>query len=139
MPELWGVLAPILVTDALNPALLAAVVFALGTTRPLSASTMMLIGHTIAYFISGIVLVVALDRIVEFIENPEPWHYGVSGLVGAVLVWFFVQSSRSDVKPSERKVSDVSELRPMAAFSIGAVVNLTGLPSRLRTRAGTGL
>ena len=68
--------------------------FCPGTTRPLSASTMMLIGHTIAYFISGIVLVVALDRIVEFIENPEPWHYGVSGLVARF--WFGFSFNRRD-------------------------------------------
>lgn len=128
MLELWGILTPILITDALNPVLLAAIVYALGTTRPFVASSMMLTGHTAAYLVSGIVLALALDQIISVFENPKPWHFAAGGLIGIVLVVLAVASLRSREKPSEKEASTASDVRPWSAFTIGAMVSMTGLP-----------
>lgn len=128
MLELWGILVPILVTDVMNPVLLAGVVYALGTPRPFVAASSMVAGHTLLYFVAGIVLALALDPILEYLENPEPWHYGVSGVIGAALLVFGIQSIFAKEKPSERKISDADTIGPIAALGIGAVINLAGLP-----------
>ncbi len=128
MSDLWTVLAPILITDALNPTLLAAIVFTLGAAQPFRTSSMVLIGHTMTYLVGGMMLVALLDPIVEFILHPEPWHYFVSGLIGCVLIGCFVQTLRAPQKPADRLDSGTSELGFVQAFNLGAVVSVTGLP-----------
>jgi hypothetical protein len=52
MLELLPALVPILLVDILKPVLFAMLVFAAGSNRPISNSTAMLVGHTLAYFVA---------------------------------------------------------------------------------------
>jgi hypothetical protein len=58
--SLWAVLIPILVADVLNPALLAAMIFALGTPAPFRNALALLLGHTVTYLVMGVALGVLL-------------------------------------------------------------------------------
>lgn len=54
MLELLLVLVPIVIVDAMNPVLAAAVIFALGTRRPYRAASWALLGWFALYFPAGI-------------------------------------------------------------------------------------
>ena len=62
MNELWAILIPILITDILNPVLLAATAYALGTASPFRSAFFLILGHTATYFLAGIVLALAVRR-----------------------------------------------------------------------------
>ena len=93
MGSLILILIPILLSDVINPVLLAAMVFALGSKRPLLNANAVLFGWLSLYFIAGIVLALGLESISEFLANPRPmifisrrwWGFYSSGLPCAVL------------------------------------------------------
>ena len=56
MLEFWAVGLPILLVDVANPVLLAMVLLALATDRPFLNSIMLILGHTLAYFLAGVAI-----------------------------------------------------------------------------------
>ena len=63
MLELLVYLVPVVIVDAMNPVLAAAVIFALGTRKPYSAALWVLSGWFVVYFVAGIGLAVGLERV----------------------------------------------------------------------------
>jgi len=87
MLELSALLLPFLLTDIVNPVLLAFMVYAAGTDRPLANSSATLLGHTAAYLAFGIILALALEPITDRLSNPKPLDYGLGLLIGLLLLW----------------------------------------------------
>ncbi|MFW2405965.1 MAG: GAP family protein [Gammaproteobacteria bacterium] len=125
MTELIGTLIPILLTDVVNPVLFAFMVYAVGTDRPFLNSGALLIGHTVAYFIAGVILAIWLEAIMDRLNSAEPADYGASVVIGALLVWFAFRS-RSDT--GKRPENTEPPLTPVASFFYGAIVNFIGIP-----------
>lgn len=125
MTELIGTLIPILLTDVVNPVLFAFMVYAVGTDRPLSNSSALLIGHTTAYFTAGVILAIWLEAIMGRLKSPEPVDYGISVVIGTLLVWFAFRS-RSDT--GKRPEDNEPALTPLSSFFYGAIVNFIGIP-----------
>ena len=125
MTELIGTLIPILLTDVVNPVLFAFMVYAVGTHRPLLNSSALLIGHTVAYFTAGVVLAIWLESIMARLNSPEPVDYGISVVIGTLLVWFAFRS-RSDT--GKRPEDNEPDLTPASSFMYGAIVNFIGIP-----------
>ena len=86
MIELIFKLIPILVTDVINPVLLAAVIFALGSNRPYLNSLTILLGWLTVYMISGIILALGLEAITGYLSNPRPIDYWIGIIVGIALI-----------------------------------------------------
>jgi threonine/homoserine/homoserine lactone efflux protein len=128
MIELLPRLIPLLIVDVLNPVLFALMIVAVGTGRPLANSTAFLAGHTVAYFISGIIIALGLDQITARLENPHPVDFVFELLIGLFLLWAALASR--DGKASEAK-KPTSELKPTYCFGYGAVVNFIGIPFAL--------
>lgn len=129
MLQLWTVLIPILLTDIVNPVLFTFMVYAAGTDRPVINSIAVLLGHTIAYVIFGLALALAFDIIMDRLANPEPIDYGLSLLIGILLLWaaWRMRGDKQQQKPAPR----VEQLTPIKAFGIGAIINIIGLPFAL--------
>ncbi|MBT8442585.1 MAG: GAP family protein [Gammaproteobacteria bacterium] len=128
MVELAGTLFAILLTDVVNPVLFAFMVYAVGTDRPLLNSFSLLLGHTTAYFVAGVVLAIWLESLTERLANPEPYDFGVSLILGVVLLWFALRSREDTGKRPDDKEPP---LTPVASFFFGAVVNFIGIPFAL--------
>lgn len=122
---LWAVLVPILVADVLNPVLLAAVIFELGSRRPLVASTALLLGHTAAYLVAGIVLDLGIESVELRLRNPEPIDFAIELVLGVGLLWVGVGMVRG--KSAERGFGE-ADRGLLASFGMGSVVNFIGLP-----------
>jgi cytochrome c biogenesis protein CcdA len=129
MLELWGVLVPILLADIVNPVLFAFMVYAVGTDRPIGNSIAVLLGHTVAYLVFGIALAFAFETISRRLSNPEPLDFGIGLLVGVLLLWVAWQSHGGNGQ--ETSGPSVERLTPPKAFSIGAIINIVGLPFAL--------
>lgn len=129
MLQLWAVLIPILLTDIVNPVLFAFMVYAVGTDRPVSNSIAALLGHTVAYLTFGLVLALAFDIITDRLANPEPIDYGLSLVIGVLLLWaaWSLRGDKQQKKPAPR----VEQLTPIKAFGMGAIINIVGLPFAL--------
>ena len=63
---------PILLADAVNPVLFAAVVVAAGSHQPCAAGLAMILGHTAAYFAVGVAIVYGLADLVARWFSPLP-------------------------------------------------------------------
>ena len=129
MLELWVILTPILLADVVNPVLFAFMVYAVGTDRPLSNSISALLGHTAAYLSFGIILALSFNIIKAGLANPKPVDYIISLIVGILLLWV---AWRSRSKTADKKDKpQVEELTPLKSFTIGAIINIIGLPFAL--------
>lgn len=128
MIEAIPILAPILVADVVNPVLFAFMIYAAGFDRPILTSTMLLLGHTAAYFAAGIAISFGLDVVLDRLMNPKPIDYGISFIVGLGLIWLAIPSAR---KPEPKKPEEVQVVNPLYAFGFGAVVNFVGIPFAL--------
>lgn len=128
MTDLWLVLIPILLTDVANPVLFALLVYLAGADRGTLLSSMALLGHTAAYFSSGVLIALVYDQLTEFIANPGPVSYGLGGLVGLLLLWVAWLSGGEET-PSE--TSGEPPVSTGAAFVTGAIVNFVGIPFAL--------
>ncbi|NKF49788.1 hypothetical protein G3R49_04280 [Shewanella sp. WXL01] len=127
MSDILLITGPILLVDVLNPVLLAFMVYAAGTSRPVAHSMAILIGHTLAYFAAGVLLAPMLESISGRLNNPLPIDYVISLVIGALLLYLALK------KPAEQgdKPQESGELTPMKAFGYGAVLNFVGMPFAL--------
>ena len=125
MIELWAVLAPILLADIVNPVLFAFLVYAAGTSRPVANSSALLLGHTAAYFIAGMLLALGLEKIDNRLANPEPVDFIVELFIGLVLLWLVMRSRNTKAKQPEVATKDMTFI---SAFFLGAIVNFVGIP-----------
>lgn len=128
MYEIWLSLAPILLADVVNPVLFAFMVFAVSTQRPVINSTAILLGHTLAYFSAGIVIALGLERITVRLANPHHIDFIISLVVGILLLWVAFLSSKKKYKQQNKENTD---LTPLKALGLGAVVNFVGIPFAL--------
>lgn len=128
MIELSAVLAPFLIADIVNPVLFAFMVYAAGTTMPVWNSSAVLLGHTLAYFVSGVALALGFDRIADYLASPGAFDYLIGFVVGVLLLWV---AFRPGKKTEQRRPETGGSLTPVKAFSLGAVVNFVGVPFAL--------
>lgn len=128
MSDLFAVLAPILLVDALNPVLFAMLVFAAGSTRPVSNSSAILAGHTLAYFVAGVAIAHGMEQISDRLANPKQIDFIISGLVGVGLLLMVLPTKK---KGAPTAAEPEWELTPSKCFGLGAVVNFVGIPFAL--------
>ena len=125
MADLWMILVPILITDLVNPVLFAFLVYAAGTHRPVVHSSAVLLGHTVAYLVSGIVLGLGLERITHRLANPNRIDFLIELIIGILLLWVAFRSGKGNSKIPQ---APSSKLTLATAFGFGAIVNFVGLP-----------
>jgi len=122
-------LTPILISDVLNPVLLAGVIFGLGSRRPFLNSTLLLVGWFITYFAAGILLALGLDAITDFLKNPRPIDFVVETVIGLLLIGLGVHVARSgQPKKKGQEFEDADTLSAGTSLWIGASINLIGMP-----------
>jgi threonine/homoserine/homoserine lactone efflux protein len=128
MSELLAILAPILVVDVLNPVLFAILVFAAGSSRPVANSSAMLLGHTLAYFVAGVIVALGLDQVAERLANPQQLDFAVGGVIGVLLLWLTFKTRRDGPAATDEPTW---QLTPLKCMGLGAVVNFVGIPFAL--------
>jgi len=125
MSELWTVLVPILLTDIVNPVLFAFMVYAAGTDKPILNSSAMLIGHTAAYFVAGVVLAGWLDPILDRLKNPQRIDFFIELGLGLILLALAIPSRKNTGK---RPGENLPTLGVVSSFGTGVIVNFIGIP-----------
>ena len=133
MLELLLTLVPIVIVDAMNPVLAAAVIFALGTRRPYRAASWVLFGWFTVYFLAGIGLAVGLERITGALASPRPIDFVIQTPIALGLIWFAYKSARdSEHSKADKRVPQAGgsnhTLGVFAGILLGATINLVGLP-----------
>ncbi len=129
MFELIVTSIPILVSDVLNPVLLAGVIFGLGSRRPFLNSTLLLLGWFVTYFAAGILLALGLDAIIDFFKTPRPIDFVIETVLGLLLIGLGVYVVRSGQRHKKgRDFDDADTLSAGTSFWIGASINLIGMP-----------
>jgi len=121
-------LVPLLLVDVLNPVLFALMLVAIGSSKPFANSIALLAGHTFAYFVSGIIIALGLERILDRLDNPLPVDFVLELIVGLALLWAALAARNG--KASEQKEPE-GELTPVYCFGYGAVINFIGVPFAL--------
>jgi len=118
-------LFPLLVVDVLNPMLFALMLVAISTSKPFANSIAFLAGHTASYFVSGIIIALGLERILDRLDNPLPVDFVFELLIGLALLWAALAAR--DGKASEQREPQ-GQLTPAYCFGYGAVINFIGVP-----------
>lgn len=121
----WGLLFPILLSDVLNPVLFTFMVYAAGSKRPVTTSSSMLLGHTMAYIVSGVILAFTIEKLAGRLANPQTIDFVIEFVIACALLWL-VMHTRKDKgnRPDEK----TPEFTIWKAFAFGAAVNLIGIP-----------
>lgn len=128
MFDLLPVFIPILLVDIINPVLLAAVIYALGSKKPILYSMLILTGWLVVYFGSGVLLALGLESMMEFLKNPRPVDFYIESIVAVLLIWFGIRFLFPSKQPAKKSFDDEKSLSAFGAFGIGATINLIGLP-----------
>jgi len=133
MLELLAYLVPIVIADAMNPVLAAAVIFALGTRKPYSAALWVLAGWYVIYFVAGLGLAVGLERVVGALASPRSIDFVIQTPIALGLIWLAYKSARdSEQAKADRHVPQARgsshTLGAFSGFLLGATINLIGLP-----------
>jgi len=121
----WGILLPILLSDVLNPVLFTFMVYAAGSKRPVAASSAMLLGHTVAYIISGVVLVYGIEQLSTRLANPRTIDFVIEFVIALALLWLVLRTRKDKGKRPDEQTPEITVPK---AFIFGAVVNLIGIP-----------
>ncbi|MDJ0879824.1 MAG: GAP family protein [Halieaceae bacterium] len=128
MLEVVASLTPILLADVLNPVLLTAMVMAAGTQRPALHSSALLVGHTLAYMVVGVVASYGLDALTQRLDNPKPIDYSISAVVGLGCLYAAFGSREGRAATPARELQTVTGF---TCFSYGAFINFIGAPFAL--------
>lgn len=128
MIELWTVLAPILLADVLNPVLLAATVYSLGTADPVRNAFLLILGHALSYLVAGIVFAIGLEYLLSFLQDPGAVEFTIQLAISALLIYFGVLGLLSKAQAPAREFDKGKPFGAGAAFALGATVNFIGLP-----------
>jgi len=126
--ELFPVLLPLLLVDALNPVLFALLIVATGSSRPVANSIAFLSGHTVAYFVAGIAFAIGLEQLTNRLQNPQPIDFFIELAIGVLFLWAALGAR--DGKASEPREPE-GDLTPAVCFGYGAIVNFIGVPFAL--------
>ncbi|MDX1699289.1 MAG: GAP family protein [Melioribacteraceae bacterium] len=132
MFDILPIVLPILITDVINPVLLAAVIFSLGSRKPFLNSAFILFGWFVLYFAAGIAIALGLGAVIELLANPRPIDFYIEIFIGLLLLWLGL-SITFKKKPKQKKpqYDDAEALNPLKAFWMGALINIIGLPFAL--------
>ncbi|WP_146136693.1 GAP family protein [Aliiruegeria haliotis] len=138
MNSLWSIGLPILVVDVANPVLLAAVILALTTPRPLALSISVIAGHTLAYFGAGVLIAFGLADLIgqmlspllDRFSNPIPVDFVIGLAIGILLL---VVAWRWKVAPPDpaKKGADEPKQSIGMALAFGGIINFAGIPFAL--------
>ncbi|QDV48718.1 GAP family protein [Gimesia fumaroli] len=128
MFELWMTLIPVLIADVVNPVLFAFLVYAAGTNRPVVNSCGVLLGHTLAYYVAGVVIAIGIESISNRLSNPQQIDYIIGMVIGLILLWVGFLSWKTE---KTEQAEESCTLTPMSAVGLGAIVNFMGLPFAL--------
>lgn len=125
MTDLFLVLTPVLLSDVANPVLFGLLVYLAAGPRGALVSFSALLGHTVAYFGSGVLIAFAFAELTEFMSSPGNLGYGLGGALGLALVYVAWLSRGSTPEPAAEQPAAES---PGSAFVTGAIVNFVGIP-----------
>jgi cytochrome c biogenesis protein CcdA len=125
-------------TDALNPVLLAAVIYALGSRHPYASAIALLTGYAVSYFAAGIALALGFEAIFDYLRTPRPIDFLnlrtprpidflISSALGVVLLAFAWRTRRSGSSPRRRELRRPPMLGLGRSVLLGVQVNLLGL------------
>ena len=128
MFDLLPSLAPIILVDALNPVLFAMLVFAAGSSRAVTNSSALLLGHTLAYFFAGVAISFGMEQVAARLANPQSIDFVISGVVGLGLLLLVLPTKKAGAPVADEPEW---ELTPAKCFGFGAVVNFIGIPFAL--------
>ena len=128
MTELLAVIAPLLLVDALNPVLFAVLIYAAGSARPIANSSAMLLGHTLAYFIVGLVASIGVEKLAQRLDNPQPVDFVIEFVLGIAFIYAALASRKGGASET-RQPEGV--LTPLKCLTYGAVINFIGAPFAL--------
>ena len=128
MTELMVAIAPLLLIDALNPVLFALLIYCAGSARPIANSSAMLLGHTLAYFVVGLLVSMGIQKLTQRLDNPQPVDFVIEFLLG--IGFLYAALSSRDGGASDTRTPE-GALTPLKCLMYGAVVNFIGAPFAL--------
>ncbi|WP_204112654.1 GAP family protein [Shimia biformata] len=135
MSDILAIMIPVLVVDVVNPVLLATVVLALTTDRPIALSLAVICGHTLAYFVAGVLVLVGaadllssyLAPLIDWFQNPTVWDYVISLVLGLLMI---LVAWRWKIAPPDSSETETEQIQVgvVRAFVFGAILNFIGIP-----------
>ena len=128
MTDLLVIIFPMLLVDILSPVLLAAMIFAAGSARPVLNSGAILMGHTLAYLAVGLLISYGVDALAERFEHPRPADFLFEFLLGLACLYgaFAVCGGSASTEHNPK-----GELTPGSCLLYGMVINVVGAPFAL--------
>ncbi|GAB4225490.1 MAG: hypothetical protein Tsb0021_00260 [Chlamydiales bacterium] len=131
MTTLILVLIPIVITDLINPILLAGIIYGLGSRQPIINAWTILFSFFISYFAAGIVIALGIEYFSKILDIPGSFDYVLEFIVAVLLFYFAWKMWRSGDEHLEEQLNHDRSMSLKDALVIGFNINLIGLPFAL--------
>ena len=137
MSDFLIVSASILLVDVVNLVLFAAVILTLSGAQPVTRSVALILGHSIAYYVVGLLVIFGLAKILspvidffsEGFSNPKPIHFTTGMILGLLLIAIAVRSFFGNASADGKRVQKTdAETSVLSAFFLGVTIMFVGAP-----------
>jgi cytochrome c biogenesis protein CcdA len=132
MADLIIVLIPIFLLDVLAPGLLALVILLSATDRPVANPLSLLVGHTVTYFLGGVLLAQGVEQLTDALLHqwmqPRNLDFAIGVVIGLVCLAWALKPGKEPVKSPQMSEPDP---KPAKCFVFGAVLRTVSLPLAL--------
>ncbi|WP_096086211.1 cytochrome c biogenesis CcdA family protein [Agaribacterium haliotis] len=131
MADLVALLFSILLLDILNPVLLAVMIVAAASSRPVANSLFLLLGHTSAYICVGLVASYALEALSQRLQLAKPADLLISAVLGLACLFaaYIAFTKNKTSEPAKNTTPD--QASALSYFLYGAIINFVGAPFAL--------
>ncbi|MFY0661432.1 MAG: hypothetical protein JXR15_13145 [Shimia sp.] len=137
MNEFLIVSTSILLVDVTNVVLFAAIIVALSGPNPLARSCALILGHTLAYFVTGLLVIYGVaemiapvvDFLIDGFVNPAPINFAIGLGLGILLITVAIKGFMGKTPEGETEKPQSSESGGvMSSFVLGATLLIVGIP-----------
>ncbi|MEX1012227.1 MAG: GAP family protein [Waddliaceae bacterium] len=128
MSTLIAILLPIVLIDMINPILFAGVIYGLGSKHPFVNGTAILVSFFITYLLSGILIAMGLDLVMEAYHLPPVYDYVLELIVAGLLFIFAWKIYHAPDAHPEESLIHTKTMTLSESLFVGVQINLIGLP-----------
>jgi threonine/homoserine/homoserine lactone efflux protein len=131
MLALFFILFPILLSDIINPVLLAGVIYGLGSQHPFVNTWTICISFFLSYLAAGLLLAIGIEQVAVFFHFTKDFDYALEIIVAALLFYFAWRMYTTEDQHPEEELPHKKNMSQKDALLLGLQINIVGLPFAL--------
>ncbi|MGE0634658.1 MAG: GAP family protein [Pseudobdellovibrionaceae bacterium] len=131
MLTLVFILLPILISDIINPVLLAGMIYGLGSQHPFVNTWIISLSFFLSYLAAGLLIAVGLEQLTEILQLTKDFDYTLEFILALLLLYFAWRMYSTENQYPEQDLPHKKRMSQRDALLLGLQINIVGLPFAL--------